>query len=54
MHHKYIREKGVDEFVERCKEVVELHDKQQEELEYMSARLLARRADSVERHDDNI
>ena len=52
-HHAYIREHGVAEFVEKCKEVVEHHDKVEEEREYSLERLRARKRESIEKYEEN-
>lgn len=53
LHHKYLREHGVNEFIDKCKEVVEYHDKLEEEYEYSQRRLKARIRDSIERSEEH-
>jgi len=42
VHHAYIKDHGIDEFVNRCKSVVQYHDMKYEEFEYSTARMRAR------------
>ncbi len=51
LHHAYIRENGVDNFVDRCKSVVDYHDKMQEDSEKEKVRMYARIHDSVEKSE---
>ena len=53
VHHAYIKDHGVDEFVDRCKSVVEYHDLKNDEFEYSTARMRARQQESLEKTKDS-
>ena len=53
LHFKYIREHGVDEFIARCKEIVERHDEEHEEEIYKTERMRARHNESIEKFENS-
>jgi hypothetical protein len=52
LHFDYIKQHGVDDFVDRCKEYVDYNDWVHEEKERSHDRLKAREADAVHRFED--
>lgn len=54
VHHAYIKDHGVEDFVNRCRSVVQYHDLKNEEFEYSQMRFKARHKESVEKAGDPI
>jgi hypothetical protein len=54
VHHAYIRDHGVEDFVNRCRSVVHYHDLKNEEFEYSQMRYKARHKESIEKAGDPI
>ena len=53
LHHKYIKENGVNEFIEKCRDVVEHHDKTEQERDLSQERVRARHFESIEKYENN-
>ena len=53
LHFNYIKENGVDQFVERCKEYVQYHDFIYEEEERSQERIRARAEVAIEKFDNS-
>ena len=53
LHHEWMKKNGTDEFVERCKRVIEAHDKEHELWEHSLDRMKARHFESIDKFSNN-